>query len=293
MNKSLLNIRRALRAALILGLLLVTLLAAGCPYCRKAAPQETPAPETAAFYEDPRLVEVFAALRAEHGVDGAFALYDRENNLLLGYNHARANTRYQPASTFKMLNALIAFETDVVSSAEEILPYGGGPQPVKAWEKDMSIKEAMAVSNVPLFQGIARRIGLERMRGYVGRAAYGNAQIGDVVDNFWLKGPLAISILEQISFIDRLKQGTLPFSPRSLELLRGIMPHESGPAQTTVYFKTGRTSNTRPGIGWVAGWVQKGGQDYPFALNLDINKDADADLRMPLARRILGLLNMY
>ena len=293
MNKSLLNIRRGLRAVLVSGLLLATLLTAGCPYCRKVAPQETPAPETATFYEDPRLSEVFANLQAEHALGGAFVLYDREQNLLIGCNLTRAGARFQPASTFKILNALIAFETGVVSSADEILPYGGGPQPVKAWEQDMNIREAMAMSNVPLFQGIARRIGLERMRDYVARAVYGNAQIGGVVDNFWLKGPLAISILEQISFIDRLSRAALPFSPRSLELLRDIMPRESGPAQTIVYFKTGRASTTRPGIGWVVGWVHKDGQDYPFALNLDINKDEDADLRLTVTWQALQALGLY
>ena len=290
MNKSRLGTRRGLHVGLVLCLLLVTLLTAGCPYCRFRAPVEAPRTN---WQENPHLVEIFAALWAESCLDGAFALYDREKDLYIEYNNARVERRYQPASTFKILNALIAFETGVVRNADEILPYGGGEQPVKAWEKDMTIKEAMAVSNVPLFQGIARRIGLERMRDYVARAAYGNTQIGEVVDNFWLKGPLAISIYEQVLFLDGLNQGYLPFSPRSLELLRSIMPQESGPAQATVYFKTGRTSNTQPGIGWVVGWVRKDGQDYPFALNLDIRKDADADLRLPLLRRILTVLNMY
>ena len=147
----------------------------------------------------------------------------------------------------------------------------------------MTIQEAMAVSNVPLFQGIARRIGLPRMRKYVREADYGNAEIGQVVDNFWLKGPLAISALEQISFIDKLNRGDLPFSARSIGLVRLIMPREENRLPGVVFYKTGWAINTQPGIGWVVGWVRYDGRDYPFALNLDINKPEDADMRLTVA----------
>ena len=44
---------------------------------------------------------------------------------------------------------------------------------------------------VPVYQEIARRIGPERMRDDVARIGYGNSDIGDVIDRFWLQGPLA------------------------------------------------------------------------------------------------------
>ena len=181
----------------------------------------------------------------------------------------------------------------MVRDQNEILPFGGGPQPVKAWEKDMTIAEGMAVSNVPLFQGVARRIGLARMQNYVSEAGYGNAEIGRMVDNFWLEGPLAVSALEQIRFIDELNRSQLPFSARSVELLRAIMPREESRLPSLVFYKTGRTSNTQPGIGWVVGWVRMDGRDYPFAFNLDINTDEDAELRMVVLHQALKELGMY
>ena len=157
----------------------------------------------------------------------------------------------------------------------------------------MSITEAMAVSNVPLFQGIARGIGLTRMQKYVSKVGYGNAEIGAKVDDFWLKGPLGVSALEQIRFLDELTRGELPFSTRSVELLREIMPREEGRQPSLIFYKTGRTTNTQPGIGWVVGWVRMYGRDYPFALNLDINKDENAELRMIMLRQALQELGMY
>ena len=288
-------LRKTGRNFLVCAMLAAFLLAAGCA-CRLnmgAKGISSSLPKDATWQESPRLTELFHGLRAQFGLEGVFVLYDREKNVLIGYNEARANTRYQPASTFKILNALIAFETGVVKDQNMVLPYGGGSQPVPAWEKDMTIQEAMAVSNVPLFQGIARRIGLERMREYVRKAHYGNAEIGQVVDNFWLKGPLAISALEQISFIDKLNRGDLPFSARSMELVRIIMPREENRLPGVVFYKTGRATSTQPGIGWVVGWVRYDGRDYPFAFNMDINKAEDADMRLPLTWQALQALGLF
>lgn len=51
------------------------------------------------------------------------------------------------------------------------------------------------------------------MRANVSRLGYGNAEIGQVVDNFWLVGPLKISAMEQTRFLLRLAQ-ELPFPAR-------------------------------------------------------------------------------
>lgn len=242
------------------------------------------------WQDAPEVAELFT----DFGLNGTFALYDPEKDLLLGCNEARAGTRYLPASTFKILNSLIAFETGVVKDAAEILPYGGGSQPVKAWERDMTIKEAIAVSNVPLYQGIARRIGLKRMADYVRRCAYGNAQIGDMAGTFWLKGPLRISALEEVRFLTKLTLGRLPFSPRSLALLREIMPREPGEkTDSVIFYKTGLAAAAEPPIAWVAGWVELGGKSYPFALNFDAVREADAAKRLPLMRKALSLLGLY
>ncbi len=247
-------------------------------------------PAGAVWREEPRLAELFKAA----GLNGSFVLYDREKNTLLGCNAERAGVRYLPASTFKILNSLIAFETGVVKDASEVMSYGGGAQPVKAWEKDMNLKDAMAVSNVPLYQGIARRIGRARMAEYVRKAAYGNAQIGDKVDDFWLKGPLAISILEQIRFINNLNLGELPFSARSQGLLREIMPREAeGKAGATIFYKTGLASAATPPVGWVAGWLELDGKSYPFALNFDITRDDAPPLRLEIMRKALAVLGLY
>lgn len=52
------------------------------------------------------------------------------------------------------------------------------------WEKDMTLGDAMKASAIPVYQDLARRIGLELMSKEVKRVGYGNADIGTQVDNF-------------------------------------------------------------------------------------------------------------
>lgn len=228
-----------------------------------------------------------SALFESAGVAGTFVLYDRESGRMTGHDRARAETRFLPASTFKIPNSVIGLSVGAVADVDEPLPYGGGPQMVKAWEKDMGLREAIKVSNVPVYQELARRIGPERMRAEIRRMGYGNGEIGSQVDLFWLEGPLKISAVEQVLFLSRLAGGELPQSREAQARVREILLVESGPGWS-LYAKTGAAMRVQPGIGWWVGWVEKGGRIYPFALNMDLNDfDADGPKRMTLARAAL------
>jgi beta-lactamase class D len=153
------------------------------------------------------------AVFAENGVAGTFVLYDVAADQLTLIAAERAQTRLVPASTFKIANTIIALETGVVKDQNEVIPYGGRPQPFKTWEKDMSMREAIALSAVPIYQELARRIGLERYREWLARLDFGNRQTGTIVDTFWLDGPLEISAVEEARFAAALAQQKL--EPRS------------------------------------------------------------------------------
>lgn len=225
-------------------------------------------------------------------VQGTFVLYDLATDHFVGYNRARAETRYIPASTFKVPNTLIGLSVRAVRSVDEVLPYGGRPQPLKAWERDMGLREAIKVSNVSVYQELARRIGHDRMRESVARMGYGNGEIGSVVDNFWLAGPLRISAVEQAQFLARLVQGTLPFPSAAQTQVRETVLMEQG-NRWTLYGKTGWVDFPNPGIGWWIGWVQKEHRHYTFALNMDIKERSDATRRIELGKACLRALNVF
>jgi beta-lactamase class D len=108
------------------------------------------------YREAPELERFFS----DKGVQGTFALLDPATDTVIVSNEARAKQRFTPASTFKIANSLLGLDTAAVKSVDEVLPYGGKPQPFKAWERDMNLRDAIKASNVPIYQELARRIGL-------------------------------------------------------------------------------------------------------------------------------------
>lgn len=238
--------------------------------------------------ESPTVGEFFRSAR----VNGTFVLYDASARTYIGYNKERAEHRFVPASTFKIPNSLIGLSVGAVKSVDEILPYKGHPQPFsKAWEKDMGLREAVALSNVPIYQELARRIGLDLMRDNVFRMDFGNKEIGAIVDDFWLSGPLKISAVEQTRFLAKLAQDELPFPKEFQKSVRDIVLLDQG-VNWKLYGKTGWENAPGRGVGWWVGWVQKDGHVYAFALNLDIESASDASKRMELGKASLKALGV-
>ena len=227
----------------------------------------------------------------DHGVAGTFVLYDAAGDRLLTVDDGRARRRYVPASTFKIANSLIALEVGVVKDENEVIPYGGKPQPFKAWEKDMPMREAITASNVPIYQELARRIGLERYHTWLERLAYGNRETGGALETFWLDGPLEISAIEQAQFVAALAQQKLPLSLRSQAIVRDILRLETTGGRV-LYGKTGWRFSGTPQLGWWTGWVEQDGKPIAFALNIDMGSPDDAKKRVAIGRIMLTKLGI-
>lgn len=225
------------------------------------------------------------------GVTGAFVLYDVAAGSFIGHNQTRAKVRFVPASTFKIPNSLIGLSVGAVKSVDDVLPYGGKPQPFDAWEKDMGLREAIALSNVPIYQELARRVGLERMRENVSMLGFGNENIGASVDTFWLEGPLKTSAIEQNEFLAKLAQRKLPIPDDIQESVQEIVLLENG-ENWRLYGKTGWENAPGPGIGWWVGWVEKNDRVYTFALNMDIQQASDARKRIEIGKASLEALGV-
>ncbi len=233
------------------------------------------------------------ALFREHGASGTFVLLDAATGETTLADAGRAARRLVPASTFKIPNSLIAFETGVVADADTVLPYGGGRTSNPAWARDMSLRAAMPISNVPIFQEVARRVDLARYRDWLARLDYGNRDPGTVVDRFWLDGPLRISATEEARFNARLAQKALPASERSQTLVHDIVRLESA-GGATLYGKTGWfVKRGETSIGWWTGWVERGSRIHAFTLNMDMPEMAMAPKRLEIGRAALKRLGVY
>lgn len=157
------------------------------------------------------------------GTAGTFVGYKVEDYLIIASDKERSGEAKLPASTFKIPNSLIALETGVVTDPDkDVFPWDGVKRSIEVWNKDHTLRSAIAVSAVPVYQEIARRIGQERMQKYVDLFDYGNRDIGGGIDQFWLTGALRIDPVEQVDFVDRLRRRALPISKRSQDLVADI-----------------------------------------------------------------------
>jgi beta-lactamase class D len=103
---------------------------------------------------------------------------------------------------------------------------------------------------------------------------------------------LKISASEQARVLARLALDQLPFPPETQAAVRDIVKLEEGPGWT-LYGKTGTADKNDPDLGWRAGWIEKNGRVYGFALNIDLDRPEDSAKRVDLVRaslKALGLL---
>jgi hypothetical protein len=155
-----------------------------------ALPTAAAAAET--WHEEPAVATLFQ----QAGVVGPFVLLNEIRVELPCCNPFSAEQRFSPASTFKIPNSLIGLSLGAVSGVDERIPCTGGPNPLmREWLEPMALR---------------------RMDEAVHHLGYGNEQIGSDGTTFWLRGPLAISAVEQTRFPSRLAHQNLPF-PRTAQ----------------------------------------------------------------------------
>lgn len=204
----------------------------------------------------------------------------------------RANTEYVPASTFKMLNALIGLQHGKATT-NEIFKWNGKKRSFAAWEKDMTLGQAMQASAVPVYQELARRIGLELMQQEVQRIQFGNQQIGQHIDNFWLVGPLKITPEQEVEFISALAREQLAFDPRVQQQVKAMLLLQERQAYR-LYAKSGWGMDVEPQVGWLTGWVETPQDEIvAFSLNMQMQSNMDPAIRLKILQQALAELGLY
>jgi beta-lactamase class D len=224
---------------------------------------------------------------ADEGTVGTFVGYKVDDYLVIASDKNRSGEARLPASTFKIPNSLIALETGVVEDPDkDVFKWDGVKRSIEAWNKDHTLRSAIAVSAFPVYQEIARRIGPERMQKYVDLLDYGNRDIGGGIDQFWVAGALRIDPVQQVDFVDRLRRGVLSVSKRSQDLVRDILP-VTKVGESIIRAKSGLTGKDHGSLGWMVGWAEKGSARTVFALNMDCLEPRHIADRMTLTQACL------
>lgn len=208
---------------------------------------------------------------------GSILIYDLDKKTYYSNNFSWAKTGRLPASTFKIPNSIIALETGVMQNDSVVFKWNGEKRAIKAWEQDLTFKQAFKVSCVPCYQEIARKIGLKRMKSYLKKLNY-NKMVFDAktIDNFWLTGNSKISQMQQIDFLKRLYLSELTISKRTESIMKNIMEIEKKD-DYILRGKTGWAQNDDINNGWFVGYVEKENKVYFFATNVEPDNGFDLD----------------
>jgi beta-lactamase class D len=222
-------------------------------------------------------------------VEGCFTMLNNIDGRITVYNMSLDTMRMLPASTFKIVNALVGLHTNIVTDTSMVIKWDGITRPNQDWNRDLTLGQAFRASSVPHFQELARRIGKDTMQYWLDTLSYGNRNISGPIDTFWLNNQLKISPDEQLGLLKRLYFDQLPFRKSVQEQVKSMMLQE----QNTLYslsYKTGwGFDEAKNNIGWVAGWVEENQHVY-FFVTLVKSPDLAIDMksvRINITRDIL------
>lgn len=230
--------------------------------------------------------QIIAGLFSQQGIEGTMVISSLQDGQTFVHNDVRANQRFSPASTFKIMNALISLEEKVVSGKDDVLKWNGHIYDLPEWNHDQTLESAFKVSCVWCFQELAHRVGGRKYPAYLHKSAYGELREPFNETMFWLDGSLQISAVEQVSFLKKVYLRALPFSASSYETLRKIMVVEKTPT-FTIRAKTGWATRVKPQTGWYVGYVETPKDVWFFATNMVVRDEKDLPLRQQLTRAAL------
>lgn len=215
----------------------------------------------------------------KYKVKGSIVVYDKTKNEWCYSDTSGVKKACLPASTFKIVNLLIALETKAIPDIDTVIKWPGGADTVKYGYrpeiyKDMSVKEAFELSAGWVFIELAKKIGKNAYRKYLTLCNYGNVNLSIPEDDFWNFGPFAISPVNQAQFINRLCDGKLPFSKKNMEIVKKVMITEKTD-EFTIHSKTGWTRDNGINTGWWAGFVENKIGVYVFAICIQQDRKID------------------
>lgn len=233
----------------------------------------------------------------QHKVTGTFGLFNNGTGEFTIYNMSRfRDSAYLPASTFKIVNALIGIETGRVKDSSTIIRWDGIKREIPSWNQDLTMQKAFEYSAVPWFQHLARQIGKDTMQYWLDTLGYGSLvkrpAIAENLDTFWLDNSVKVTADEQLGLVKKLYFGQLPFQPRSQRMVKNMMLRESKTAYSLSY-KTGwgRTEKKHH-LGWVVGWVEENNHPYFFVLQLE-SADPAFDMIAVREKMLKDILRHY
>jgi len=189
-------------------------------------------------------------LLSGRGLRGCLTIYDERSALRSVSSVTECQKGHIPASTAKIFNSLAGLEAGVLGGADHTIRWDGVRRNFPEWNRDHTLKSAMADSAIWYFQATAREVGREKMADYMKKVLYGNQNLRAGVDQWWLWGPFQITPTQQIDFLRRLSHRRLPFAPEHQRTVLELIKQEST-ENYDFYGRTGILKVKKVEVWWV------------------------------------------
>lgn len=232
-------------------------------------------------------------------VVGSTTVYDYKHARWIFSDSADARVATLPASTFKVINLLIALQTRTIRDENAVVKWVGPADTTRYGYRpeiyrDLTVKEAFQLSAGWVFVALAKRIDRGTYRQYLARAGYGNGHLSEPGPDFWNFGAFGISPVNQINFLKAVYENKVPFSARNVAILQRVLvtqPEGKGVFRA----KTGWTRDGGRDVGWWVGYVEQADNTYFFATRLVKSRQSPnpdfAECRKEVTRQILRQLH--
>jgi len=233
-------------------------------------------------------------------VEGAIAIYDHKNHTWILSDTVATRKETLPASTFKIINLLIALETKTIASENDIVKWPGSTDTLKYDYRpniyhDITVKEAFEVSAGWAFIELAKKIGKDNYKKYLTLCHYGNINLSQTDPDFWNFGAFGISPINQVEFLKKLYEEKLPFSKRNIDIVKKVMINEQND-DYTIHSKTGWTRENDINTGWWVGYIENKNGAYFFATRLlqdrKLNASNFGNCRKEITKSVFRDLNV-
>lgn len=230
--------------------------------------------------------------RAEAKIICTYVMDAKTENSLV--EDGDCKTRVTPASTFKVALSVIGYDAGFLKDEHHPQldfqkgdPDWGGD----AWKQKTDPVRWLKYSVVWYSQRITHALGEQKLHDYAVKLDYGNADFsGDPgedngLQRAWIMSSLKISPTEQVAFLKKLTDRSLPVSPQAMDLTMKVVEQFDAADGWVVHGKTGTAFPRKPdgsfdeshGYGWFVGWSEKNGRRLIFArLIQDDEKQADS-----------------
>ncbi|MFJ5625079.1 BlaR1 family beta-lactam sensor/signal transducer [Peribacillus loiseleuriae] len=220
-------------------------------------------------------------------LSGSAVLYDLKMKQYTIYNKEESTTRFAPASTYKIFNALFALESGIITRDNSQMTWDGTLYPYEEWNQDQDLFSAMESSASWYFQNLDQQMGKKKLQNYYEQINYGNGDLSGNITNYWLNGSLKISPVEQVDILKKFYDNEFAFEQSNIQTVKdSLLLEESNGNRLSG--KTGTSVLNGENItGWFVGYVETVDNTFFFAAHSQGEKQAGG---RSLSKIVLSIL---